>query len=53
MDLVYMHPGGVGISAMHLFNFEKSASLKHSIAGPTARTSVRYMFLLLEICPFL
>ena len=28
MDLVYIHPGGVR-TAMHLFNFEKSANLKH------------------------
>ena len=28
MDLVFMHPGGMR-SAMDLFDFEKSANLKH------------------------
>ena len=34
LDLVYMHPGGVR-SAMHLFNFEKIANLKHPSAYPS------------------
>ena len=34
-----MHPGGVP-SAMHLFNFEKSANLKHPNVHPLGYTSL-------------